>query len=145
MHEFSDVFEIFSSMHCCVELIPKGLELEDVSLVLGLLLLAGGWVISADDGFPAAASKSWAWRCTVLSLSISSLNSVIAASLSSSGMPFRSQLPGGWLLCPLVQCKALAVDLSNTAVPISRCRMLWFDSLDWPCFLSGYSWEMFDY
>ncbi|KRY45338.1 hypothetical protein T03_1252 [Trichinella britovi] len=115
-----------------------------VELVLGLLFLAGGWVISADDGVSAAASRSWAWRCMVLSLSISSLNSIIAASLSSSGMPSRSRLPGGWLLCPLVQCKALAVDPSNISVPILRRSTLWFGSLDWPCFLSSYLWEMFD-
>ncbi|KRX72351.1 hypothetical protein T06_7173 [Trichinella sp. T6] len=94
-----------------------------VELVLGLLFLAGGWVISADDGFPAAASKSWAWRCTVLSLSISSLNSVIAASLSSSGMP-SSYLADGFyvrwssakllqLIYPILQCRSLGVVCSG--------------------------------
>ncbi|KRX13089.1 hypothetical protein T07_12312 [Trichinella nelsoni] len=68
MHEFCDIFEIVSPMHCCVELIPKGLELEDVSiecwiglveLVLGsLFLVAGGWMISADDGVSVVASNS---------------------------------------------------------------------------------------
>ncbi|KRX59186.1 hypothetical protein T09_14549 [Trichinella sp. T9] len=55
MHEFCDIFEIFSPMHCCVELIPKGLELEDVSVecwigmvelvLVSWFLVAGGWFV----------------------------------------------------------------------------------------------------
>ncbi|KRX61111.1 Ubiquitin-conjugating enzyme E2 1 [Trichinella sp. T9] len=51
MHEFGDIFEVFSPVHYCIKLIPEGPELEDVSTE----------------------------RC--------SLNSTIAAALSSSGMP----------------------------------------------------------
>ncbi|KRZ83004.1 hypothetical protein T08_607 [Trichinella sp. T8] len=56
----------------------------------------------------------------------------------------RFQLPGGWLLCQLVQCKALAVDLSNTSVPILRGCMFWFGSFDWSWFWTSRLWRMFD-
>ncbi|KRZ58606.1 hypothetical protein T02_7665 [Trichinella nativa] len=97
-----------------------------VELVLGLLfLVAVGWVISADDGISAAASRWWAWRCMVLSLSISSSNSIIAASLSSSGM-LSSYLADGFYVCwssakllqliyPVLQCRSFGVVCSGSA------------------------------
>ncbi|KRZ47259.1 hypothetical protein T02_8835 [Trichinella nativa] len=32
MHEFGDIFEVFSPVHYCIKLIQEGLELEDVSI-----------------------------------------------------------------------------------------------------------------
>ncbi|KRZ82212.1 hypothetical protein T08_9915 [Trichinella sp. T8] len=104
-----------------------------VELVLGLLFLAGGWVISADDGVSAAASRSWAWRCMVLSLSISSSNSITAASLSSSGMPSSADSSASYALVRLLGLAMFPVELFvgdvrllivSQVVSIGR----WFDS-----------------
>ncbi|KRX21391.1 hypothetical protein T07_13990 [Trichinella nelsoni] len=97
-------------------------------VLLGLLLLwlvAGGWAVSLDDDVSTAASRSWAWRCMVLSLSISSSNSIIAASLSSSGM-LSSYLADGFyvswssakpfqLIHPIFQCRSFGVVCSGSA------------------------------
>ncbi|KRX13274.1 hypothetical protein T07_12337 [Trichinella nelsoni] len=32
MHEFRDIFEVFPSVDRCIELIPEGLELENISI-----------------------------------------------------------------------------------------------------------------
>ncbi|KRX73985.1 hypothetical protein T06_7947 [Trichinella sp. T6] len=133
-----------------------------VELVLGLLfLVAVGWVISADDGISAAASRWWAWRCMALSLSISSSNSIIAGSPSSSGKLSRYRCCDSKKSCVvrpnvLVALRMASVsvrpaqspcnrsDLSNISVLILRRRMFWFGSLDWSYFWSSRLWRMFD-
>ncbi|KRY55551.1 hypothetical protein T03_10558 [Trichinella britovi] len=110
-------------MHRSFELIPKALELKNVS-ILNKLLFTRDWVVMVDDGVSAVDSNSSAQCCMARSLAASSSNSTIASDLSYSRMPSNRSCRESKKRCSV---RSNAVDTSRIAsmsVALSRMSQL---------------------